>query len=60
LKSNPLNYDFIFNKELFDTNINKNNKELNEYIYDELEDKDKKIIDNSNKINNHCKNFKEF
>ena len=29
LKTNSLNYDFILNKELLDTNINKNLKEHN-------------------------------
>lgn len=59
MKSNPLNYDFIFNKELFDTNINKNIKESDDYIDDEFEDKDKEVIGNKNVFNKHCKNDKD-
>ena len=60
MKKNPLNYDFIFNKELlFDTNINKNIKESDDYIDDEFEDKDKEVIGNNNAFNKHCKNNKD-
>jgi hypothetical protein len=60
LKSNQLNYDFIFNKGLFDTNINKNIKESDDYIDDEFEDKDKEVFGNKNVFNKYCKKYQRL